>query len=47
MKIKYKPEIYHVDLHSNTDKEPMASVACFSFVFVFVFFPGDSNHSTH
>ena len=31
MKIRYKPEIYHVELHSNTDKEPMAPVVCFSF----------------
>ena len=31
MKIRYEPEIYHVELHSNTDKEPMASAVCFSF----------------
>ena len=33
MKIRYEPEIYHVELHSNTDKEPMASAVCFSFFF--------------
>ena len=31
MKIRYKPEMYHVELHSNDDQEPMASVVCFSF----------------
>ena len=31
MKIRSKPRIYHIELHSNTDKEPMATVVCFSF----------------
>ena len=31
MKIGCKPGIYHIELHSNTDKEAMATVVCFSF----------------
>ena len=31
MKIRYKPGIYHVELHSKTGKEPLAAVVCFSF----------------
>ena len=28
---RYKPEIYHIELHRNTDKEPMVSAVCFCF----------------
>ena len=31
MKVRCKPGKYHVELHSNTDKEPMVAVVCFSF----------------